>query len=79
MTNQEIEKVSIAMAVLIDDMNVEEQMVAVTTVMQAVVMRAALERPQTKKGLIKALGVAYQHIVHNVKVAKEEDFPCTEK
>jgi hypothetical protein len=32
-----------------------------------------------KKGLIKALGVAYQHIVYNVKHAKEEDFPCTEK
>lgn len=43
MTNQEIEKVSIAMAVLIDDMNVEEQMVAVTTVMQAVRKRGLLK------------------------------------
>jgi hypothetical protein len=79
MTNQEIEKVGIAMSVLLDDMNVEDQMVAVTSVMQAVVLRAALECPQMKKGLIKALGVAYQHIVYNVKHAKEEDFPCTEK
>jgi energy-converting hydrogenase Eha subunit E len=43
MTNQEIENVGIAMSVLLDNMNVEDQMVAVTSVMQAVVMRAALE------------------------------------
>lgn len=72
MTDQEIIERCVTMVHLMDDMNVKEQLMAATNLLRSVAVCAVQEHTQHKEELIAALGVAFQHIVQNVKEAKEE-------